>query len=227
MIRILVFAVMAALVLSLSAAAQSDSKSEDSENGASAVKSAEAIALFNGKDFTGWKLFLPDENADPAETWSVNDGVVRCTGKPAGYMRTTKAYENYLLRLEWRWPNGAGNNGVLLHAQDKDQVWPKSIEAQLHSGNAGDFWVIGGADFKEHTDKSTRRVIKKAASSEKALGEWNQYEIHCKANTIKVMVNGVLQNEATETTLTKGFIGLQSEGTAVEFRNVVLVPLAD
>ncbi|NIA15590.1 MAG: DUF1080 domain-containing protein, partial [Nitrospiraceae bacterium] len=133
--------------------------------------------------------------------------------------------ENYRLTLEWRWPDGAGNSGVLLHIHEPDAVWPKAIEGQLQSGHAADFWVIGGTDFKEHTNKNDRRVIKRKRSNEKPLGEWNQYEIVCKGNTIRLYVNGLLQNSATETTVTKGYIGLQSEGTPIEFRNIILEPL--
>lgn len=190
-----------------------------------AAETPDRIDLFNGKDFDGWKLFLPDENADPANTWSVKDGIVHCTGAPAGYMRTTEPYENYTLYLEWRFPEGAGNSGVLLHAQDKDEVWPKSIEAQLQSEHAGDFWVIGGTSFKEHTDPDDRRVVKKEASSEKPVGEWNQYKIVCRGDKIRVFVNGVLQNKATECTVTKGYIGLQSEGVPIQFRNIYIEPL--
>ena len=189
------------------------------------------IDLFNGKDFDGWKLFLPDAGADPAKTWSVRDGVIHCTGNPAGYMRTTTPYENYRLRLQWRFPEGAGNNGVLLHIQDKDEVWPKSLESQLHSGDAGDFWVIGGVETREHAAGGARvngrRTIKLAPSSEKPLGEWNQYEIVCKGDTVKSYVNGVLQNEANDCTVSKGYIGLQSEGTPVEFREIFIEPLEE
>ncbi|HPO13252.1 MAG TPA: DUF1080 domain-containing protein [Candidatus Hydrogenedentes bacterium] len=195
-----------------------------------AAEAGQSVTLFNGKDFTGWKLFLPDAKADPAKTWSVKDGVVLCTGNPAGYMRTETPYENYRLRVEWRWPKDGGNSGVLLHIQEGDAVWPKSIEAQLHSGDAGDFWVIGGTEFKEHAEQGSKRVegrrtLKLGASSEKPLGEWNQYEITCKGNSITVKVNGVAQNLASDCTVTKGFIGLQSEGAPVEFRNIILEPL--
>lgn len=188
-------------------------------------KKVEPIQLFNGTDLSGWKLFLPDKNADPAKVWTVSDGVVHCGGKPAGYMRTEKQYDNYRLKLQWRWPDGGGNSGVLLHIHEPDAVWPKSIEGQLQNGHAADFWVIGGTDFKEHANKDERRVIKRKRSNEKSQGEWNQYEIICKGNTIRLYVNGLLQNSATETTVTKGYIGLQSEGTPVEFRNIVLEPL--
>jgi len=183
------------------------------------------IELWNGKDFSGWKLFLRDPNVDVKTVWSVKDGVIRCEGKPVGYMRTEADYAEYKLHVEWRWPEGAGNSGVLLHMSEPDRVWPKSIECQLASGNAGDFWVIGGTDFKEHTDKKHRRVAKKAESSEKPLGEWNSYDIICKGNTIRVFVNGVLQNEATGTTVKSGKICLQSEGKPIEFRNIYIEPL--
>ncbi|MCA1902435.1 MAG: DUF1080 domain-containing protein, partial [Candidatus Hydrogenedens sp.] len=101
------------------------------------------ISLFDGKSLQGWVQFLPDPNADPAKTWMIKDGVIFCTGEPAGYIRTDKKFSNYQLQLEWRWVGTPGNSGVLLHVQDKDEVWPKSIEAQLMHENAGDFWVIG------------------------------------------------------------------------------------
>lgn len=185
----------------------------------------EPVDLFNGKDFAGWKLFLPDASVDPATVWSVRDSVVHCTGNPAGYMRTETKYGNYRLRVEWRWPGDGGNSGVLLHIQDQDEVWPKSVEAQLMSGNAGDFWVIGGTDFKEHKGQLDRRVPKKEATTEKQLGQWNEYVIECRGDKILVFVNGVLQNVATECTVTEGYIGLQSEGTPIEFRSVRLEPL--
>ncbi len=198
----------------------------------------EKQALFNGKDFTGWKLFVPDPKVDVRTVWSVRNGVIRCEGKPAGYMRTDQDYQDYRLRVEWRWPDGrGGNSGVLVHMGGKDGVWPKSLECQLANQNAGDLWVIGGVEFKEHADKNSKRVngrrtIKNAPSNEKPLGEWNSMEIVCKADTVTVYVNGLLQNTATACKdadgmpLTKGKICLQSEGTPIEFRSVTIEPLA-
>lgn len=190
------------------------------EKGASAE--GEWISLFDGKTLQGWVQFLPDPNADPAKTWMVKDGVIHCTGEPAGYIRTDKKFNNYELQLEWRWAGKPGNSGVLLHVQDKDEIWPKSIEAQLMHENAGDLWVIGDTDFEEHKDKNERRVPKLADSSEKKVGEWNQYDIWCEGDSIRVFVNGVLQNKATHCTVTEGYIALQSEGAPIEFRNIRL-----
>jgi hypothetical protein len=189
----------------------------------------EKIMLWNGKDFAGWKLFLADKAADVAKTWSVKDGVLRCEGQPRGYMRTLTAYADYHLHVEWRFPEKPGNNGVLVHTSGEDKVWPKSLECQLHSGNAGDFWVIGGVETAEHAAGGSRvrgrRTIKLKDSSEKPVGEWNAYDIICKDDWIVVMVNGVLQNVATKCSETGGTISLQSEGAVIEYRNIYIEPV--
>lgn len=185
-----------------------------------------STALFSGKDLSGWTFVSQEEGADPAKTWMVKEGVIQCAGKPIGYMRTIAPYENYRLRFEWRWPAGeGGNSGVMLHMQEPDKVWPKSIEGQLQHEHAGDLWVIDGSDFKEHTNPDDRRVPKKQPHNEKPLGEWNQYEIVCSGDSITLIVNGIEQNKATECNITKGFIGFQSEGVPIEFRNLRLEPL--
>ena len=189
----------------------------------------EKIMLWNGADFTGWKLFLPDPAADVSKTWSIGKGVLRCEGKPAGYMRTETPYADYHLHVEWRWPDKPGNNGVLAHMSGADKVWPKSLECQLYAGNAGDFWVIGGVETAEHAKGGSRvkgrRTIKLKASSEKSLGQWNAYDIICKDDWIVVMANGVLQNVATKCSEKGGKICLQSEGAMIEYRNIYIEPV--
>jgi len=200
----------------------------------------EKTLLWNGKDFTGWKLFLGDPAADVAKTWSVRRSVLRCEGRPRGYMRTKMAYADYHLRVEWRWPGKPGNNGVLVHASGADKVWPKSLECQLHSGNAGDFWVIGeGVDIrvpdeekrrakKREGDAHSHRNIKNLTDdSEKPFGEWNHMRVECRGDSLRVWVNDDLVNEGTKCTVTEGGVSLQSEGTAIEFRNIRLSPLED
>ncbi len=189
----------------------------------------EKIFLWNGKDFTGWKLFVPDHGYDITKTWSVKDSVIRCEGQPAGYMRTEQDYADYLFHIEWRWVGNGGNSGALVHMSGEDKVWPKSLECQLKSGNAGDFFVIGGVEIAEHAKGGGRvegrRVIKLKESSEKPLGQWNAYDIICKDDWVVALVNGVLQNVATKCSEKSGKICLQSEGVPIEFRNIYIEPL--
>ena len=180
------------------------------------------VPLFNGKDLARWQVFVPDKSVGVEALWQVKNGVIHCSGSPNGYLRTKRAYSNYVLTVEWRWLEQPGNSGVMVHIQKPDAVWPKSIEAQLKSGDAGDFYVIGGTDFAEHVDKESRRVPKRLESNEKPIGQWNRYVIVCRHDTIQLYINGALQNEATKTTVTQGYIGLQSEGTPIEFRKIAL-----
>lgn len=194
------------------------------------VKPKEKTMLWNGKDFAGWKLFIPDKSVDVHDIWSVKDGVVHCKGVPNGYMRTRAEYSNYRLHLEWRWPEEPTNSGVLLHASGPDQVWPVTIECQLKSGSAGDFVLIDGpgitvdGEDKQSKDKQFVVAGKKQPSSEKPAGQWNSYDIHCEGGAIRCYVNGVLQNEGTAATITSGWICLQSEGSPIEFRNIYVGP---
>ena len=68
--------------------------------------SADEIKLFNGKNLDGWKTYLDPNAKDvkPEDVWSVKDGVIHCKGKPFGYLLTEKEYGDYVLTVEWRWP---------------------------------------------------------------------------------------------------------------------------
>src|SRR5437588_1021616 len=69
------------------------------------------VSLFNGHDLTGWV----NVNCAP-ETWSVRDGMIHCTGRPTGALRTPRQYENFILELEWRHLSRSGNSGVFIWA---------------------------------------------------------------------------------------------------------------
>lgn len=185
------------------------------------------VMLFNGETLDGLVGFLPD-GTDPATVWSIQDGVLVCTGRPAGYIQTAKPYDNFVLKLEWRWPEGKepGNSGVLVRKVGEDTVWPKSVEAQLQNGSAGDFWNIG--DFAMTTDPArlNGRNTKKTHGNEGPIGQWNEYEIVVDGGDIVLMVNGEELNRASGVEVVPGTICLQSEGSEIHFRNVRLAPIA-
>ena len=201
------------------------------------VQEPKPVRLFNGKDLTGWTHFLWDGKSGGQDTetpvekvWQVQDGVLVCQGRPTGYLQTEAEYENYKLELEWRWPEGTtrANSGVLLHVTTPNALgpWPKSIESQLYTNNAGDFWAIGTTlkVANEAERKKGRRHLNLTDDSEKPIGQWNRMEIVCRGREIAVRVNGVLVNHATECSDVKGRIALQSEGLPIHFRNIVLTP---
>ena len=69
------------------------------------VGAANPVALFNGSDLTGWTYHLDKPNVKMEDVWSVKDGVLRCKGKPAGYLLTKK---NDYRELRADSSNGAG-----------------------------------------------------------------------------------------------------------------------
>jgi hypothetical protein len=200
--------------------------------------------LFNGNNFEGWTAILPS-GGKLEDVWSVAKDtigsppglaaypgvIIECKGTPAGYIRTTGDYTNYVLQLDWRFnpAKGPGNSGVLLRQIGEDKVWPRSIEAQLESGNAGDFWNIDKftmtADPKRTNGRNTKRPQGPGGSLERPLGEWNHYEIICDGGTVTLKVNGEVTNVATACEVVPGKICLQSEGTEIHFKDVKLAPI--
>jgi 3-keto-disaccharide hydrolase len=205
----------------------SDTLAIDSESKSTVSKDAKAINLFNGKDFTGWHMYVKGADVDPKDVWKIKDGAIWCKGDPFGFLRTTKKYGDFKLTVEWRWPEKTSNSGILLRMTDGDKIWPLCMEAQLKYKSAGD--VVGmGCDFNEDKSKEGsffRHAPKKSETNETKPGEWNKYEIVFKGDTMLLTVNGKFQNKATGIKLSEGYVGLQSEGSPIMFRNIKLTPL--
>ena len=199
----------------------------DSESMPAKSQDKDTITLFNGSDFEGWHMYLKDADANPEDVWKVRDGAIWCKGEPTGFIRTKKEYSDFKLVFEWRWPEKPGNSGVLLHMSGEEKIWPLCMEAQLMHKRAGDF-VGMGCDFNENKAKKGGPISYAPHmndSNEKKPGGWNTYEIVCNGDTIELKVNGQLQNKATGVSIRKGFIGFQSEGVPIMFRNFKLTPL--
>jgi hypothetical protein len=190
------------------------------------------VELFNGKDLDNWFADLPRGGTKDG-VWAVRDGIIHCAGHPGGHLISDTAWKDYRLVVEWRWPPGGkgGNNGVLVHTSELHVLgnhFPRSIEVQLMSGNAGDFWVIGEdiavPDMAKR--REGRHIWNLNDGAEKPIGEWNRMEVRAEADTLKVWVNGRLVNEGFGCTASEGRITLQSEGAPCEFRRVAVMPLA-
>lgn len=197
------------------------------------VKDTAPIRLFNGTNLDGLHLFAERGPADATASWKVEDGTLRNVGTGKGYVRTTTAYADYHLRLEWRWPGKPGNSGVMINLVGPDTIWPKCFECQLAHGRAGDFASFSDARSKEEivsrnpSGVSTGRLSRRAAAGavEKPAGEWNTYDITVAGDTVTLAVNGVEVNRMTHVAPSGGMIAFQAEGAPIDFRNIELTPL--
>ena len=202
-------------------------------------------SLFNGKDLSGWDVDVPaaDSNVRLRSPFIVRNGMLVSLGEPRGHLLTDSIFRDYRLEVEYRFPGAPGNAGVLVHASTLRALYgmfPKSIEVQMESGNAGDFWCIvedirvpdmerrrGPPAQWGTTEGKARRIRNLTDDSEKPVGEWNTMVIEAVGRSIRVWVNGALVNDGSDATADRGRIALQSEGSEVEFRKVSLTPISN
>jgi mono/diheme cytochrome c family protein len=186
--------------------------------------------LFNGRDLSGWKAMLghncaapPDGcgSANPAPTFTVQSNSIHVSGKPLGYLYTEKKYLNFSLRMDYRYTQlpgvpisepFLGNSGWLLFIQ-KNQVWPKMIEIQGMEATVMDVLPVD-ASAKFTVDPAARKLALRPL-------QWNSIEIVSEGGRVEAYLNGVRISEITEHEFkAPGYIGLQSEGGQISFRNI-------
>lgn len=210
---------------------------------AAAVSQAAGISLFNGKDLSGWGAFC-DYNATGGysaqeNTWFVSDGAIRTTGTPFGYLKTTRSdYKNFRLRLKYRWwrKTPSPNSGVFVRLGPESATFiPKCYENQLCEGKAGDLLGLCGMPIdglKPNTPYNASNPLsgitiseRKIKTAEKPFGEWNTLEVEVVGKTLVNRLNGVEQSRVAGIVEKAGAIGLQSEGGAIEFKDIYVETL--
>ena len=156
-----------------------------------------------------------------SDTWSLRDGMIACTGRPNGFLRSRKIYRNFIFRAQWRFqregwqgkPPDYPNAGYFIHAGVIDRTWPKSLEVQGHYGEAGSlFGVRGGSVTGAHRGP--------VHENRRPFGEWESIEIASLDGVVTVKLTGKKMNEGREIDPSEGNICLQSEGWPVYYRNV-------
>lgn len=188
--------------------------------------------LFNGKDLSGW---VPVNTAP--STWSVEDGLLVCSGKPIGELRTERMYQNFILELEWRHMKPKGNAGVFVWADDitaRGVPFHRSIEVQVLEndyGNTeshtthGDIFPIHGATMTPINGRGNGSRAFPTEFRSKPSPQWNHYRIECSDGNISLAVNGKVVTQGKDCSPRKGYICLESEGGIVHYRNIKIKEL--
>lgn len=195
--------------------------------------------LFNGRNLDGFT----DVNTSP-DTWYVEDGILKCTGKPIGVMRTERQYENFILVIEWRHMEPGGNSGVFVWADGEpfeDRRYPTGMEVQMLDTqwdeiNGRDPEYTHGHLFPVMALEGTGTVPDNPSSvvegRSRALenrvngtGEWNRYTVVCVDGTLKLSINGKFVNGIRSPERKKGYICPESEGSEIHFRRIDIMEL--
>ena len=189
--------------------------------------------LFNGQDLEGWVLVNT-----PPETWSVQDEMLVCSGKPIGEIRTDRMYQNFILEVEWRHLVPRGNAGIFVWADDitsRGVPFHRGIEVQVLEnayGNTrgytthGDIFPIHGAQMKPLNGRGGSRAFP-VENRSKPSPQWNHYRIECNDGNITLAVNGKVVTRGEQCNPSKGYICIESEGGVVHYRNLRIRELPD
>jgi Domain of Unknown Function (DUF1080) len=197
--------------------------------------------LFNGKDLTGWH----NVNCAPG-TFYVEKNMIITTGKPTGYLRTDKQYENFILEFEWFHapsPKGSvGNSGLFVWGDPIPAMgigYTRSIEVQvlvnltyktkkgeITATSQGDLFSIWGATCKP--DRPHPLGWERCLPSEnhcKGEFEWNHYRVVANNGVLKLTVNGKEVSGVSKCNPRKGYLALESEGSECRFKNLKIKEL--
>lgn len=183
------------------------------------------VKLFNRKNLTNWEIYLNPTGAKPLEPLfgvvQLNgENLIRITGEINASLATKKEYENYHLRMVFRWGEKVfkqRNSGILYHSYgpfgDGLGVWMSSHEFQLCAAKMGDSYCMGNSYFeipsvKDAEGKSYRyaadgtiskfgvnfpaKNCSKKEDHEKPVGEWNVVDLYCVGRNSVHVVNGVV-----------------------------------
>lgn len=173
--------------------------------GAAAEPPAGFVALFNGKDLSGWVQMNGSK-------FVADDGLIKHR-QGMGWLRSTEQFDNFILRLEVRWLKNRQDSGVFLRSGTEGSNWPnRKYEVQCE--NSERIVHIFGTNC--------RRDPAKAQALLKPTGQWNTLEILCNGARCEVKLNGESASSADDLAPGKGYLGLQGENGEMDFRNLFL-----
>ncbi len=192
--------------------------------------------LFNGKDFTGWwglgtenpekwMKLSPEKLAEKKKKsmesihahWKVVDGVIVNDGKGL-YLTTEKHFEDFELKLEFKYAKGA-DSGIYLRGIPQVQIWDPKIGHKDAPKGSGGLW----------NNKKGSQGKDPLVFADKPIGEWNQIFVRLKGDIVTVVLNGkVVVDEAQMHNLfnkggkipKSGPIQLQTHGGEIQWKNV-------
>lgn len=168
------------------------------------------VSLFDGQTLGGWHLMN-------GAKFGVEDGVIK-HNEGRGWLRSDKEYADFIVRLEFRFMKPKQDGGVFLRSVKEGKNWPnQKYEVQVE--NTRRMAMIFGAKHDLNVDL-VQKVLK-------PVGEWNEYDIKIVGSRIEVRLNDELVTTSdSATALKRGYLGLQGEDGAHEYRKIRIKDLS-
>ena len=189
------------------------------------------VALFNGKDLTGWKGLVenPEKRAEMSEEeleaaqkiadermrahWKVEEGALVFDGK-GDSLCTDKDYGDFEMYVDWKILE-EGDSGIYLRGSPQVQIWDPS---QWPEGSGGLY------NNKIHPSKPL-------LEADNPIGAWNTFYIEMVGDKVTVKLNNqlvveevVMENywKRDKPIYPAGQIELQNHGNTLWFKNIYI-----
>jgi hypothetical protein len=205
------------------------------------------VAIFNGKDLTGWHGMGQDFNpyklaampedqrkaqiekwtAEAKKDWTVENGELVNGGK-GPFLTTNEEYGDIELLIEYKTVPQA-DSGIYLRYTPQVQIWDYTKE--------GGKWNLGADKGSGGLWNNSRGAKGKdpLVLADKPFGQWNSFRIKMVGDRVTVYLNDKLvvddarlENywDRKKPLLAKGGIELQTHGGEIRWRNIFLKKLA-
>ncbi len=195
----------------------------DEANALLASKGDEGFqSLFDGETLNGW--------SGAVDNYEVKDGAIMCKPGKGGVLHTVDDYEDFVVRLEIKLPEG-GNNGLAIrYPGEGDTAYVGMCELQVLDNESPKYAKLDPRQYHG----SAYGMVPAHRGYQRPVGEWNFQEVTVKGSTIKVELNGyeILDTDLSKVTefmanhphpgkdRTKGSFGFAGHSDPVQFRNV-------
>ncbi len=219
-----------------------DTKADSKPTGGLNVPPENFVALFNGKDLSGWRggttesplkrLQLDPKERDEKDKasiedihkhWRVENGELVNDGTGL-YLTTAKDYSDFELRLEYKTVAKA-DSGIYLRGIPQVQIWDTTKEGGKWDRNAD---KGSGGLFNNPKGSAGQLPL---VLADKPFGEWNTFRITMLGDKVTVLLNDKLVVDKAplhnyfdkeKPLLSSGPIQLQTHGGEIRWRNVFL-----
>ena len=230
--KYLAWIIVVGVALQMAPAAKTATPAKEKDN----VPPAGFTALFDGRDFSGWKV--PEGDGGH---WKILNGVIdydaESEAKSDKSLWSVREFANFTLRVDWRIKETPYINPRVpyilpdgTHAKDitgKEMTLslPDSDSGIMLRGNGKNqvniwCWPIGSGEFYGYRmDKSMPPEVRAAVTprhqADKPVGQWNRFEITVRGDRVTVVLNGitVIENAQLPGMAEKGPVGLQHHGS--------------
>ncbi len=162
------------------------------------------VPLFNGKDFDGWRFSGGKKDMElPPKNWTVAEGMIRLSGGGSPHLASEWEYEDFDVRFQWKAHKKGYNSGF--YVRSGRDVGANQINlAEKDCGH-----LLGGL-----------KDAKAVPDLQKEPGEWNDWRVLGEGGRLILWVNGKKAWDITGFKPARGYLGLQAEGAAIDFKNI-------